>query len=186
MIMNEQSAEQLLSSITGGDKPSTDPDNIKRLLDSAQPLNANQNVIGNGRVTMTGTIYHESPGDQPFSISIVNEMRCETLEQPYQRAIRGIGEEWRPLETGWLTAEQVGLVVFENLTGRVATVNPTEEQLAEQAQKFLEIGFAPDLKPVLLIPPKLSLPMYPSETTGSIMIRSRKGLIDCKVTIFPR
>ena len=142
------------------------------------------------RITVTGSVYHQSSEGEPTQVPLTFERLLETKEQVFQRRLI-VGEEWQPLipERCWLQGNQVGMIVVRNDEGRHANVQLSQEQKDSLKDKVLEVmpNITMDVlrSNLILVYPRESQPLtfaYPQDAR----IRSRAGKTRCTVYVFPR
>ena len=153
------------------------------LGESTPPISVNQ-------ITVVDKIYHRQGSESPTSVSSRFIRHLQTDEQVYERRTR-VGEEWTPLEHGWI--EEAGMIVIQNTEGTTLQVIPTEEEKEETAAKILELSVTDGLldsppgvlaKP-WLIPPGESFRGYPSDVS-KLVLRCRSGVCRYNVHVYPR
>ncbi len=141
-------------------------------------------------VNILSTVYHRNPGENP--ITLETNMRHELVsdEQPYQRRCR-VGEEWEPLDFGWLAPKDgpldVGSIHIVNEEGKFLQKQPTPEQRAKTEAKILEIRVTPDncCWGYFLIAPGQPFYNYPTQPKD-LQIRCQKGIARFTITVFPK
>lgn len=144
----------------------TDPANVPVKAKPASPA----------RMTVVETVYHadaRGPTDLPglgFSRALSSD------EQPYLRRI-AVGEEWQPLDVGWV--HHPAHVVVKNHAGEGLQRVPTNEQRAEIAAKVVLLAFSEHDAGAWVIPPGESFRGTPS--TPRMLIRCMNG--EAKVTV---
>ncbi len=148
---------------------------------------------GKARLVIIQQIYHQIFNQQPRPALDARHSRIlKSDEQSYGPRTITIGEEWVPLELGWLKDTPIGMIVLTNEEGRFMDRNPTLEQAREGEKKILELSFTclgtsgnkPSYAATLLIPPRESqtiLPANPKE----VMIRCRSGQGKYTILIVP-
>ena len=136
------------------------------------------------RLTLILSVVHERRGDAPFSTAFRHSHGLDSSEQTWQRRIT-VTEDWRSLDLGWLSDENAGLLFLENLTGRAPLRNPTAAELAEQAQRVVEVALTGDQNSSWLLTPACPMLATPQRHT-TVRLRCLKGQTEVKVTVFPR
>lgn len=140
------------------------------------------------RVTAVFNVHHEHDGEQPYSIGpVISQIKLEVNEDVYTRRVT-VRESWEELDLGHLPADQVGLVIVENLEGRFPANNPTEEERKEAAKKIIEVSTGDGNGGAFLcFPAPISLPFvgYPQDASR-IALRCPVGVARCRVHVFPR
>lgn len=127
------------------------------------------------RITVVETVSFQEPGEQPISSRQSFVAYCEGSDAAYVRPHMMIGEEWTPLDTGWI--KDPGMVLVVNLEGHFTQVIPTQAERDEAELRVLEVGkFA-------CVPPREDLRIRP---TKPMFLRSRHGQIKIAVTVYPK
>jgi hypothetical protein len=134
------------------------------------------------RLTITESVYHQVPGDNPIHIPAGFSVNLTTDEQPFIRKLK-VGESWQGLPECWLT--ECSQIIIVNELPHFAT-NPTLEQKQELAAKIVEISFlAKNTDGLWLVPPGQSFRGLPSNLQA-LRFRCKQGETRCTVAIFPR
>lgn len=134
------------------------------------------------RVTVVETVYFNNHNDQPISYQSGFACELETKEeQPYIRHSKA-GEEWQPLDMGWLN-DKAGIVVVQNEEGKNPPVKLSDAEKESLAAKVLEVSSSKIDSFVLLLPPGESLRI---RTLSQLSIRSRSGKTKFVVCAMPR
>lgn len=139
------------------------------------------------RITAIFNIAREYDGENPISIDpIISQLNLSVKEDHYSRRIR-VNQDWIPLDLGHLRADQVGLVVIENLEGRFLDVNPTEGERKEASKRIIQVSFGDPTNASLAFPAPASLPYvgYPQDASR-IALRCPVGVAKCRIWVFPR
>jgi len=137
------------------------------------------------RITMVMHIHHQHQGEQPHSVEGITEQWLQGTEQPYPRRTT-VTDQWKPLDLGWLSVEDAGMLVVENLEGRNPQRRISKEEQAQIDLKVVEVGRGENDKELrLLCPPKGALPVSANSLAG-LKIRCRSGSAQCMITVFPR
>lgn len=138
-------------------------------------------VADSDRLTMVLQVHHEHFGDEPHDVIASADRMLDTICEPWSRRVQ-VGEEAKQLPRGWVGDEgSVGMVVIENLRPRY-NVNPTPEQIEDDAAKVVEV-IAGDH--VFLVRPGFPWPFECLEPS-LINIRCQRGTTTCRITVFPR
>jgi hypothetical protein len=152
-----------------------------------------------GRLAVVATVYHVPQDDEPVSVQYQFDRSVRSDEQTYTRRVK-IGEQWTPLDHGWV--EQAGMVVVSNDEGRFLKANPTIEEKAETSLKIIEIAvvaiMTSEKNRTMHSPPRLpdvTVPfglVYPGETTHltpldvkTLRLRCRSGTARVSLTVIP-
>ncbi len=117
----------------------------------------------------------------------------ETDEAPFLHPKFVVGEEWKPLPTGWL--EQCSMMEVVNLEAWDGWGQPSDEQIQVVAEKVVEVGMLIDLSrfgpcvpmvvPVTPIPPGESRAWEPVDLKA-LRLRCRKGQARCRIYLVPK
>ncbi len=109
----------------------------------------------------------------------------ETDEAPFMHPKFVVGEEWKPLPTGWL--EQCSMMEVVNLEVWDGWGQPSDEQIQAVAEKVVEVGLAITGQIVVLstIPPGESRAWEPADLKA-LRLRCRKGQAKCRVYLVPK
>lgn len=139
----------------------------------------------NARIVVTGYVYHQPATEQPFSVNLGFSRQLESDEQPWIRKIK-IGEEWQPLDPGWV--KEVALLVLVNDEGehRFQRV-PTEQEKQDMKDRIVELGYLSpaQAKPNWLIPPGENFRGMPVDL-ASLRVRCRRGEARCVLYLFSK
>lgn len=136
------------------------------------------------RLSVVFQLAYESVGQEPLAKAMRATWDTQSQEiQPYERRL-SIDEKWRPLDCGWV--ELPGSILIENRTGMNRSLQPSAEELAEDAKKLLVLSAA-DLQydPGILIRPGL---FFFGEWTSlaGLGLRAAHGVVKACITIYPR
>lgn len=148
-----------------------------------------QNVIvseGKDRLTLVASIYHEHPGEEPFSFAFQASRSLPSCDdQVYQRRLT-LSEIWTPLDLGWFkdTPERIGYICIENLEGRIKHTYPTEEQRREMAKKVVLVSPSRDDDRAWEIWPTFSFIGLPTKPE-LVDLRCKSGSAKILLTVFP-
>lgn len=136
------------------------------------------------RLTVITNIHHEHRGESPRTIPVGYSRSLLEKEEPYQRRFNA-KPEWAPVDLGWFDPAKVGCIVIENLEGKSALVNPTEEERAEIDAKVLEVSYSKNSSECDLIPPRAADIKWPADAT-KLHIRCQSGTASCRISILSR
>lgn len=138
-----------------------------------------------GQIVVVETAYHQPINDQAKVVDNSYSCKIDSTEQPYGPRRVAVGEEWVPLDIGWIA--EAGLMLLRNEEGRFTQKIPTEEERGEANAKVLELGFKVGevITPISPIPPRQSIRSIPFDLKN-LYIRSRKGQAKYTITLFPR
>lgn len=93
------------------------------------------------RVVVNDVVYFHQFGKQATIPSKARyEMACKTDDLPYVRPSLKVGEDWQPLDLGWISNPSMLHVL--NIEGMDQTRIPTSDQVAEIARKVVYLGMA--------------------------------------------
>lgn len=135
------------------------------------------------RATIILRVHHQCQDEGVTTGGCSYDEELETDHEAYGRRLT-VGEEWQPLDFGWVPVEDVGMVVVENLAGRNLRVNPTDDERREIADRVLEVRHEGDAH-AYAIPPR-GADSFRSTDPASLRIRSRKGETKYKIMVVPR
>lgn len=130
------------------------------------------------RITCVLNLYHEQHGEQPVGTRLAFSELLRVNAQCYSRRMR-VGEKEVPLDTGWLSPEDVGYIVIENHEGSNLQTNPSPEERQDIEQRLLLVQMTPQVAPrrfILLQPQDFS----------SISLRCLHGSAKASITVYPR
>lgn len=136
------------------------------------------------RLVVVETVYCQPP-DTP---GVANETRyskfLETDEQIYGPRRMISGEEWKPLDCGWIN--EASMLTITNEEGKHLQKNPTQEEQAVINARIIELGVITGVEtvPFAKIPPRESLRLTPTNLSRWV-IRCCKGKAKALITLFP-
>jgi hypothetical protein len=133
-------------------------------------------------VTVVNKAYHQPGDSDPTCVETGYSYFLETDEQPFTR-IHTVGEDWIPLQTGWLTDSS--LVIISNDGAKRANVVLTEEEEDERSKRFILVAFEDTSRPTIIIRPGRSAEFEPLTLNG-IKIRCTKNSVRYTASILPR
>lgn len=123
------------------------------------------------RLTVTETVYHQTPGEEASFINSNFSRELEVKEEPYTRRCTAT-EEWQPLDLGWLKDLGVGMLVIRNEQGKIFDKIPTAEEREEEFKRVLQLRYRGDhVNHFWIIPPTETIKGCPSQAE-SLLIRS--------------
>lgn len=94
------------------------------------------------RVTVAGSVYHQIPGETPLQADIRYARWLDSDQDPYSRTRMPVGEQWQPIESGWI--EKPGMIIVTNRRDQPGmTPTATEREAAEA--RVIEVGIVVDL-----------------------------------------
>lgn len=146
-----------------------------------------------GHVTIVSTVYHRaSPHDESTSVLCNFGRDLASDEQPCGPRTVKVGEEWQPLELGWLK-DCVGMVIITNEEGRFPQRKPSEEEKAEAAERMLQVAVVMMVDwatehltvPFALVLPTETLCFCPADASA-LRVRCRKGTAKVTITLLPK
>lgn len=150
------------------------------------------------RLTVVEKVYHQQHGEQPIQIERSFERRLQTQDAPYNgHPRRMIGEDWTPLDFGWLEDGGVSAAYILNDEGKNLKMMPTAEEKSAIAAKVLEIANVVDLldidgtaKPtpvgmIITVPPGETC-LLSLDNFDSIRVRCRSSVARVSIWLFPR
>ena len=136
------------------------------------------------RFTVVLNLYHEQHGENPVGERLAASFNLEINSSSYCRKLI-VGEEWFPLDLGWLKPENVGYVLIENREGTgYQPVLPSEDQMLETNRRILHVS-SPEDSAGWLIPPRQFISAMPVDASV-LQMRSVHGPIKVRTIIYPR
>lgn len=140
-------------------------------------------------ITVVETVTFHPIGANAIQVDCRFSKECATAEiQPYNRLCKA-GNEWRPLDLGWILfdhgIESVGMIYIVNSEGLFLQTNPTDEERKLAAERILELSFGGDDQADVLIPPQESFRarIY---APNKVMIRCKNGPCKYAITVLPK
>jgi hypothetical protein len=134
------------------------------------------------RLTVRETVYHQQVGEPASQFDSAYTLPCNTSEEVWDRKL-SVGEEWQPLITKHCWVENPGMVVIYNCSGDYVNTQPTEDEIAAEDAKILDVGN--DIyQPITLIPAQGNVRFWPIDL-ASLLIRCRIGETKYKVVVIP-
>lgn len=142
------------------------------------------------RIMHVGNIYYISRSGQPHVTEIRSNRNQVADEQAFGPRRMTIGEEWTPIETGWI--EVCGMMILTNEEGRRLQRIPTAEQIEEINGKVVEIAFVKNLpvsneprtmhSPPIVAPdePFAALLLLPGESLPATPVSMKQVLVRCR------
>ena len=139
-------------------------------------------------LTVVETVYHRPFGQEPKSAEFRFSRELETNEQVYERRLK-VGEEWQPLDCGWL-GDNVGMLSIHNHEGESLQVNPTDEEQESISKRIVELAYDyVDMSEYdygsWLVPPGESFRGYP-RSPKELRIRCQSGTAWITLYLYPR
>lgn len=137
------------------------------------------------RIVVKETVYWQSRGSKPQSVSTSFVRSNETDQVLYSHPNLKVGEEWQSLNTGWL--DKPGMLVIENLPEVRRTV-PTPEEVKTARARIVEVAVsgAEDHIPSCHVPVGESYRFTPPfGDVSKFRIRCLSGETKVNVTAFP-
>ena len=135
------------------------------------------------RFTVVEQVYHRPMDSDPELFRHGYSRELQTTEQVYRRQIK-VGEDWTPLDTGWLE-DKVGMICLSNEEGKRLQVYPTEEEQAEIDEKIIQVSYDQDPDRAWIIPPGETFRSSPS-SQHKLFIRCLSGVARCDLFIVPK
>lgn len=138
-------------------------------------------------VSIKELVYHRTPNGQTLPIESIFNTPLEVEEATYSRPGGKVGEEWTPIDLGWV-GENAGMIVIQNLSGKNLQRQPTKEEKAEIDKKVIEVGISfgkevPDRFTLVLPKQNFRWNLIPELTYS---LRSQSGRIDFNLYVIPR
>jgi hypothetical protein len=134
--------------------------------------------IGLAHLIVVESTVYQAEGREVVVVETRFGRPVKNNEQAYRRET-SVGEDWEPLDSGWL---KEGMVVIENREGRFTQVQPSYEERAAAMARVVEVSFAESAD--LLIAPLESLRCQPTRLE-SVKLRCRLGRANIVVSLFP-
>lgn len=123
------------------------------------------------RVVNNETIYHQAAGQQPTSSTSRYAVQLSSDEQPFVRIGFRVGPEWKPLETGWLSAASMLSLSVDDADGPdVAVAIGIQVGVIDSAFSLLKPGQSCRFSPVQL---------------SALRVRSFFGNARCTLRLYP-
>lgn len=107
------------------------------------------------RLTVLFDAHHEQLGEQPSSIHCVYAVPLNSKEVQMVRRKLKLKAELLPLDFGWMPANEAGLVVIENRTGKHLPAKPTAEEIEANSKKIVKVYISGGLdneQPIIIRP----------------------------------
>lgn len=134
------------------------------------------------RVTVKVQAYHEQFGEEAKQAQATFAGLLETKHQVYERR-QAVGEDWEPLDIGWIPEGDVGYVMLQNRKPVYSSI-PSDVVAQEDAQRIIYVRLGGGTVPGWVIRPGR---MFMAEAgADTIYVRSDVGGTRLGVTIFPR
>ena len=133
------------------------------------------------RITVVETVYYQPQGDDATAIDGSYSRELNSHEQIYRRNCE-VGEEWEPLDSGWI--DRAGLLVVKNTEGLNQQRMPTGEEKEELKRKVLQIAYKGEEDCCWLIPPGESMRGLPSHIK-CLVVRCKRGTCSFSVHVIP-
>lgn len=133
------------------------------------------------RITVVESIYHQEFGYAASSVQARYSRELESDSQPYGPRRMTAMEGWTLLDTGWI--DEAGLIVIENLEGKIPSIIPSENDKEELAKKILCVSYGQD--PGWLILPGETMKAMPQDLE-KLGIRSLFGNTKFNLYVCPK
>jgi hypothetical protein len=143
-------------------------------------------VLSNAdRITAQFHCHHEHLGSPPVSCGGNFASMLETCEQPYVRRVK-LGENWEPLDTGWLARKPVSLICLRNVT-RISSPHqvPSQEDLKDLSERVILLKCGPGVSEWQIKPGRFFVAEPAEMKLAAINVRSAFVSSDLEITIFP-
>lgn len=107
------------------------------------------------RMTYSLSLHHQIPGEDAKPFRASGDLFLNVIEVPYERTLT-VGNQFVPLDFGWIKAEDLKHIILFNITGKARTILPTDEQKAEDASAIVVLSefsnqeFAPGTMPAVI------------------------------------
>lgn len=126
-------------------------------------------------LAVVGTVYYQPVNGQPSGVPRNFQIPIYTDQDPLIRRVP-IGQEWQPLDKGWLS--EVGFVEVFNEAGVGLAVHPSEEAKQNLSNQIVEVGG-------IVVRPGCAARFEPVDF-ASLKIRCRNGTVVCAVSLWPK
>lgn len=104
----------------------------------SQPITVSRKKVPTNRIIVVEMVYHQSTEEQPTAIETRFARWLDSEEQPFIRRSK-VGEEWQPLDTGWI--DTAGLILISNVEGTTTIQQqPSQQEQDSLTSRVLEIG----------------------------------------------
>lgn len=123
-----------------------------------------------GRLTVVETVYHQAPGESPREVLSRFNRWLESDENMYQRTAK-VGEEWTPIDLGWLAGD-AGTILLVAEGGPRRNTIPTEEEKREDRSKRIAVSFRSDT-------PRDDITLLPGESARFSPSYAKEILLRC-------
>lgn len=164
---------------------------IEELAEGFEGIIPSQALKTVDRVTLGAHIYHQHHGENPEGAALSGAVILNTHEVEVYRSPKfKVGQDWKPLDTGWISREDVGWVLLENLEGTNLTQNPTEAEAQAIRSRVVLIRIGPPASPDSddgweALPGLWHLARVRAGSSP-ILVRCVEGQASCRVRVFPR
>lgn len=147
---------------------------------------------GTSRVVVNTVLYFHQFGKQATVPSKARyEVVCSSDEQPFVRPSMKVGENWQPLDMGWIS--NPSRLHILNIEGMDQTRIPTPVQVAETAKKIVHLGMevGSEIKVVAVLRPSPvprmsgSDSMYEPPPEAKLFVRCMSGEAKIQVAAYP-
>lgn len=146
-------------------------------------------------LTVVETIYHQAGNDEQPTAVPHTYMRALTSEEQAYSRVMSVGEDWMPLDSGWL--QKCSQVWIHNQQLR-RDANPTQDEREADSGRIVDVGIKlpsteprdnwspPDGHPVptLWLHPNDSM-RAPFTDPAMVYLRCRNGVAKVRVVVFP-
>lgn len=139
------------------------------------------------RFTMQLNAVFEHCGDEPKAVQVAIGLESVSQLEPYQRRVK-IGEDWAPLDFGWVPWKDVRVAFIQNISKLNPTINPTEAEILAAKSAIILWGIRPQtLEHVVavdsIIPKDVGI-IRPQNDL--YFVRCASGTTEYKITVFPK
>lgn len=133
-----------------------------------------------GRITVVESVYYALDGRDPVECHGEYSAKTMSDQQPYVKQIT-VGEDWMPIDLGWLRS--VGEIHVANRAGTGLQKVPTDAERAVTNAKVLQIAGYGNV-PIALARAGRTARFEPCDAT-TLKIRCLCGETECIVSLFP-
>jgi hypothetical protein len=204
-VVSDQPTPEELPKVLPGILPDVGQMSEQHILEGwdssvAQGGGASSMTEADSYITVVEYVYYQQRGElDPVAVEVLYNRRTQTSEQAYVRQL-SVGDQWTPIDQGWLKETGVGLLVLQN-EGIKFSTQPTQLQQEEADSKVVEVAIlpkqdigarrtmhsSPELGPQVFtqVRPVEALRLVPVDLE-SLRIRCRSGSVRCLLTLIPR
>jgi len=138
------------------------------------------------KVTVVSSVYYQTDGENPVQVQKAYDRILETTGlQIYQRKV-SLSNKWEKVDTGWLTVEDSGVLVVQNLARSMIryTSNPDDRSKKAESDNTIELSFKGSKNTILIRPNEQQ--DLEVDDISSLRIRCRSGSLQARISVLPR